>query len=140
MMVAAEHFPQTGGRRMDVAVEDVMTPGVVCLDGDAPLADAVRAMDRHRVHAVVVLGSHDAGPIGLVTAKGVLGWLERDLAVVPVRSAITEAAVVVLPGTSVADAVVLLSRSACDHVLVSRGPGQRPDGVLSALDVLHLMT
>jgi CBS domain-containing protein len=138
-MIAAERLGRTGGSRLEGAIEAVMTPGVVCLDADAPLLDAVRSMDRHRVHAIVVLGQGQTGPIGLVTSIGVLPWLDRDLDVVPVRAAITEAAVSVMPGTAVAEVVAILRESTCGHVLVSRTPQQRPDGIVSALDVLHLM-
>jgi signal-transduction protein with cAMP-binding, CBS, and nucleotidyltransferase domain len=95
-------------------------------------------MARHRVHAIVVTAP-GRGPVGLVTSGGLLAWAGLDVGLVPVGTAITDPAVSVPPGAAVAEVVAILRESTCDHVLVARTPQDRPEGIVSTLDVVALL-
>ena len=45
-------------------VADFMTPGCVVISEAASVADAAKALERHRVHAVLVLGARNGTPLG----------------------------------------------------------------------------
>jgi CBS domain-containing protein len=53
----------------------VMTRQAVKARQDTPLADAVRRLERHGVHRLVVVGDDDATPIGIVSISDLLPLL-----------------------------------------------------------------
>jgi CBS domain-containing protein len=126
-----------GAARLDAPVRDVMRPGVITIAGDASLLHAKRAMVRHGVHAVLVLGTQ---PLGWVTDSGLLRWLERDLAGVPAAQAITEAPHYVEADATARDALDALAAPGVSHLLVARAPGELPLGVVAPLDLVELVT
>jgi CBS domain-containing protein len=52
-----------------------MTRQAVKARQDTPLADAVRRLERHGVHRLVVVGDDDATPIGIVSISDLLPLL-----------------------------------------------------------------
>jgi CBS domain-containing protein len=77
-----------GSELLDREVGDVMTPGCVAISEDASVAQAAAALSAHRVHAVLIVGAVNGTPLGWVTARGLLGWLDRDRSVVSAREAV----------------------------------------------------
>ena len=59
-------------QRLATAIGDLMRPGVVTIAEDAPLLHAKRAMVRHRIHAVLVVGKESGRPLGWVSDHGLL--------------------------------------------------------------------
>ena len=127
-------------RRLDRPVRDFMCPGVIALSEDASLGQAERAMVRHGVHAILLLGHTDGQPVGWVTTRGVLQWLNHDLGLVPARQGITEAAVYIEPGATAQEAIAALSEPDVTHLLVARAPRETPQGVVADIDVIALCT
>jgi CBS domain-containing protein len=127
-------------RRLETPVRDFMRPGVITVSEDASLRQAERAMVRHGVHAILVLGRSSGRPLGWVTSRGMLQWIGHDLGLIPASQATTETPTFIEPGASAHDAVRALSGPGVSHLLVARVPGETPQGVVSDLDVIALCT
>jgi len=117
-----------------------MRPGVITLADDASLGQAERAMVRHGVHAILLLGRTTGRPVGWVTTRGMLQWLNHDLGIVPASQAVTEPPTYIEPSATAADAVAALSAPGVSHLLVARAPGETPQGVVADVDVIALCT
>src|SRR4051794_35235208 len=87
---SAEGAPLGAPVPMTREVREVMTPGVVTIVEDASVKQARRAIHAHRVHAVLVLGRERGRPLGWVTARGLLSWVDREESLAHARDAITE--------------------------------------------------
>jgi CBS domain-containing protein len=126
----------SGGDHLDTPVREVMSPGVLSVVEDASLRQVLRALSRHRIHAVLICGRQGGLPLGWLTSRGLLAWIDRDHSLAVARDAITEPAVTIEPGACVRDAVALLAREQVGRLLVSHSPDAMPEGILSELDVL----
>ena len=83
-----------------------MTSGVVTIVEDASLRVAYRALARHGVHAVLVVGRTGGKPLGWVTARGMLAWLESpEHAFLAARDAITEQPETISPSATAREAL-----------------------------------
>ena len=131
--------PTHPGERLDTPVRAIMRPGVVCMAADASLLQAKRALVRHGVHAVLILDHSGARPLGWVTDRGLLSWLDQDLGLIPAGQAITEPATFIEPGTSAREALQRLSAPGVSHLVVARVPGEAPQGVVAAMDLVTLV-
>ncbi len=62
---------------LEAAVDDVMTPELICVDGEAPLSDVVELMSTRRIHRVLVTdGGKATDPLlGVVTTLDVIDAL-----------------------------------------------------------------
>ena len=131
----------TIGRRacLETPVRELMTAGVVALVEDASVRQVQRAMHRHRVNAVLILAG-DGEPIGWVTSRALLSWLEStDLGLAHARQAISEPAQTIASSATAAEALAALSESTCSHLLVTRASDGGIEGVVSPLDLVgHL--
>lgn len=127
-------------RRLHMPVRDFMCPGVIALSEDASLGQAERAMVRHGVHAILLLGRTTGQPVGWVTTRGMLQWLSHDLGLVPARQGVTEPPVFIEPSATAQEAVTALSEPGVSHLLVARAPGETPQGVVADIDVIALCT
>jgi CBS domain-containing protein len=132
---AAPRSPSPEGR-MALPVRALMRPGVIAISDQASLLQAQRAMLRHATHAVLVLGARSGRPLGWVTARGCLGRLGEDPALVPAGSVVTEAPEFIEPSASAAEAELALSRPGVSHLLVAHRPDAPPEGVVTALDLV----
>jgi CBS domain-containing protein len=130
----------TGGQFLDTPVREIMTPGVIAITEDASLRQAYRAMVVHRIHAVLIVGRTQARPLGWVTARGLLGWLDREGGLASARDAITERPVTIEPSATARDALTALSQAAVSHLLVCHTPELAPEGVVTAFDLMALAT
>jgi CBS domain-containing protein len=113
-----------------------MSPGVIVIAEDAPLSHVEHALFRHRVHAVLVLGREGGTPLGWVTIRGLLNWLEHDSHMKYARDAITERPVSIHASSSVREALALLLSTGSEHLLVNHREDDLPAGVVSAADIV----
>ena len=120
----------------DEPVRSVMRPGVVAVPEDASVLEARRAMQSHGVHAVLVVQRDHGLPLGFVTSRGLLAWLDRDESAGYARDAISQAPVWIRPTASVHEAARALLEPGITHVLVRRPDEEMPEGVVTAKDLL----
>jgi CBS domain-containing protein len=113
-----------------------MRPGVVAVPEDASVLEARRAMQSHGVHAVLVVQRAHGRPLGLITARGLLGWIDRDEAGGYAREAISQAPVWIQPTASVQEAATAILEPGVTHVLVRRRDEEMPEGIVTARDLL----
>jgi CBS domain-containing protein len=132
-------MPARTAERLNTIVRDVMRPGVITIGEGAELMHAKRAMARHRVHAVLVVGADYGRPLGWVTDRGLLRWLERDLSSIAARHAITEPPVYIDADATAREALEQLASSTTTHLLVGEA-GRTPQGVIAPLDLVELVT
>jgi CBS domain-containing protein len=133
----AEHLAASGTPHelFDREARDVMTPGVVTIAEDASLDQVTRALGAHHVHAILVIGIEDGMPLGWVTARGLLPWLNRDRALATAKDAICEEVKAVAPSADVRAALDALSLPNTSRLLVQRGPDAVPEGVITDYDL-----
>jgi CBS domain-containing protein len=112
-----------------------MTPGCVVISETASVADAARAMSRHRVHAVLVVGARQGTPLGWITHRGLLGWIGRSRANASSAEAITEQVRAIRADAYISTARYALSQPGTTRLLVRSKPDQLPEGVLSDFDL-----
>jgi CBS domain-containing protein len=128
--------PAPDMRWLQTPVRAFMRPGVVSVAEDASLHQVQRAMVAHGVHAVLITAA--GGPIGWVTAGGLLSWLEKEPALFPAGAAISEPLAYIPPGASAREALHALSDPAVGHLLVSPRTATSPQGVVSEIDLVRL--
>lgn len=131
---------EVAGRRLHTPVREFMRPGVITVSDDASLGQAQRAMVRHGVHAILLLGRTTGAPVGWVTTRGMLRWLNHDLSLVPASQAASESLVYIEPSATAQEAIDALSEPGVSHLLVARTPGETPQGVVADVDVIGLCT
>jgi len=125
-------------RRLHTPVREFMRPGVIAVSEDASLRQAERAMMRHGIHAILLLGRTSGQPVGWVTTRGMLQWLNHDLGLVPASQGVTEQPIYIEPSATAQEAVTALSAPGVSHLLVARAPGETPQGVVGDVDVISL--
>jgi CBS domain-containing protein len=119
---------------LELAVSEVMTPGVVTVADNTTVDDAVDALAAHWLHALLVVGSHTGTPLGWVTTRGLLGLIDGDPAM-PVTEAITERVVGISPDASVRAAIYAISLAGVTRLLVRHSPADAAEGVISDFDL-----
>jgi CBS domain-containing protein len=119
-------------------VREVMTPGVVTILEDASVKQVRRAMNAHGVHAILVLGRDQGRPLGWVTTRGLLSWVDRDESLAHARDAITEPPTTIEPSASVHEAIRAILQPGVTHLLVQHHPDRLPEGVIGEGDLLAL--
>lgn len=131
-----DHLPSAD--HLDVPVRQIMTPGVVSIVEDATLSHVHRAMAAHGVHAVLVVGRSTAAPLGWVTTRGLLAWMDEDITLAAARDAVTNKPMTIEPGASAREAVTALSQPGVSHLLVTNQPNWFPEGVVGEMDLVVL--
>jgi CBS domain-containing protein len=113
-------------------VGEAMTPGVLTCLPVTPLRDVARMMARHRVHAIVVLGSDDRlHPWGVVSDLDLVAAIGTSAN----AGAIAASPVVtVTPDLMLEHAAMLMAENETSHLLVISEKGL-PVGVISTLDL-----
>jgi CBS domain-containing protein len=129
--------PAPDNRWLQTPVRAFMRPGVVSVADDASLHQVQRAMLAHGVHAVLITAP-GGGPVGWITAAGLLPWLAKEPALYSARAAISEPVAFIPPGASARDALNALSESGAGHLLVSPRTAASPQGVVSVIDLVRL--
>jgi CBS domain-containing protein len=133
-------IPTASLDRLATPIREIMRPGVISLPDDASLLEAKRAMVRHGVHAVLIVGASSGHPVGWVSDSGLLSWLERDLASIPAGQAVTEPPQYVEPGAIAREAFDALATPGVTHLLVAPVAGAVPQGVVAPFDLIELLT
>jgi CBS domain-containing protein len=133
-------YPAATQDRLTTPVSEIMRPGVITMAENASLLQAKRAMVRHGVHAVLVVGEGDGRALGWVSAGGLLAWLERDLDALPAAQGITESAHRIDADATAHDALEALLNSGVSHLVVTSPGSDMPQGVLGAMDLVDLVT
>jgi len=128
--------PPPGAAWLRTPVRAFMRPGVVTVADDASLLQVQRAMVAHNVHAVLIVST--SGPLGWVTAAGLMSHLGDEPAMYRASSAITERPVSIAPTAPAADAWRALADPATSHLLVAPRADAPPQGVVSELDLVRL--
>ena len=128
--------PPPGARWLQTPVRAFMRPGVVTVAEDASLLQVQRAMIAHGVHAVLIVGR--AGPLGWITAGGLLPWLGDEAALYSAASAVTEKVAWIAPSATAADALRALADPAVSHLVVCPRADAPPQGVVSEIDLVRL--
>ena len=116
-------------------VAEFMTPGCVVISEAASVADAAKALAKHRVHAVLIVGARNGTPLGWVTHRGLLAWIGRDRNLPRATEAITEPVRAIPAHESLRMAVHALSLSGTTRLLVRSRPNELPEGVISDFDL-----
>lgn len=130
----------------DVAVDEVMHPGVLACPPETPLSTVARMMARFSIHAVVVqtveADAEEAVGVWGVVSDGDLiraasaGDLEGRSAGGTARTPL----VTVYPHDSLKLAVELMDAQAVTHALVVSPGSEQPVGVVSSLDVARAIS
>ena len=128
--------PPPDSRWLQTPVRAFMRPGVVTVAEDASLLQVQRAMIAHGVHAVLI--SAPDGPLGWITAAGLLPWLDKEPALYSARAAISERPAYIPPGASARDALRAFTEAGVSHLLVSPRTSSSPQGVVSEIDLVRL--
>ena len=128
--------PPPDDRWLRTPVRAFMRPGVVTVAEDASLLQVQRAMVAHGVHAVLI--TDVGGPIGWVTAGGLLPWLSKQPALYSARTAISEKVAYIPPGASAREALQALAKAGVSHLVVSPRTAASPQGVVSEIDLVRL--
>lgn len=128
----------THNRISEVHVGAAMHRGVLTCERETLLTEVARTMADNAVHCVVVeSGSGEGGPLwGVVSdldlvAAATVRALEDQTAGGSAASPI----VMVTPAETLERAAQLMTEHGTAHLLVVDGPGSRPIGVLSTLDI-----
>jgi CBS domain-containing protein len=129
--------PPLLGTRIDVPVEEVMTPGVVTVMEDTPLVQLGRALVHHGIDGVLVVGRRSGTPLGWVTARGLLDHLGDDPWLRRAVDVISEQPNVIHPAASVAQAATRLSAPGVSRLLVSDDTRRSSEGVVTARDIVR---
>jgi CBS domain-containing protein len=137
-MTTAPPLTLNARHRLERPVRELMTPGVITIPEDSSLRQAYRAMAEHRVNSLLVLGARHGTPLGWVTARGLLAWLDRDPDLNLVGKAVTEQPIAVHPTASARDALTALSRAGVSQMMVTRGEDRLPQGVVTPADLVAL--
>ena len=124
------------GARIKQAVRDCMTAGVITIAAGATVREAYRAMAKHRVNSLLVLGAEDGQMLGWLTARGLLAQMDRDPDVSRARDVVCEPVIALDPSASVDEALAALRRRPVSQVLVIRGGDRMPEGVVTPADLV----
>ncbi len=106
---------------------------------ETTVLDAVRAMNRHRVGAVLVTDGDR--PVGIFTERDVLRRVVdagRDPATTPVAEVMTRDVVCVSPEITVQEAMAVITEKRCRHLPVMEG--ERLVGLVSIGDLTRWVT
>ena len=141
----AEHLsvpiPAAGASTsLDTHVRAIMRAGVISVPDDASVRQVQRALVGHRVHAVLVVSVATGEPIGWATTRGVLQRSLADAALLPAALAVTEPVEAISPSATAEEALSRMVETGCARLLVRRSPGAPPEGVLSDMDLVRLMS
>ncbi len=135
----AERLAAPGAHHLPVLereVSELMTPGVTSIVESAPLTRVFEAFAAHNVHALLVTGASTGRPLGWITARGLLAWVEREMSLHPARDAVTERAITIRPDALGREALTTLLQEGVTHLLVRHSTEVTPQGVVTELDLV----
>jgi CBS domain-containing protein len=123
-------------------VGDLMTTDPVVVQADAPLADAARLLEQHRVHGLPVVDGWGV-LVGVVSQTDMLHARTTDdlwhrWPGLKVRHLMTSPALTIRADAPIAEAATTMERQHV-HRLIVTSPDGVPIGVVSTTDLVHAM-
>jgi CBS domain-containing protein len=124
-------------------VRELMSSNPVVVSADAPLAEAARLLEQHRVHGLPVVDAL-GGLVGVVSQTDMLRARATDdlwarWPGLRVRHLMTSPALTIPAEAGIADAAVRMERERVHRLIVVGPDGQTPIGVISTTDLVHAM-
>ncbi len=121
----------------------LMATQLVTVREDAPLRTAALLLDEHHVHGLPVVDAEGA-LVGVISQTDLMRarateHLWSSWPGLLVRHLMTRAVVTARRSTSVSDAVAIMERARIHRLIVVDDDGERPIGVFSTSDVIHLL-
>jgi CBS domain-containing protein len=125
-------------------IADVMTTGLISCTPDTPLAVVAGLMTKHRIHAIYVFdyGSEADETVqlwGLVSDLDLVAAANGPLAERTAGETAVTPLLLVRSDDTVARAAQLMLENSVSHLAVVDGKTSRPAGVISTLDIAHLV-
>jgi CBS domain-containing protein len=122
---------------LDRPVRSFMRSGVVVVPEGASVRRAQRAMLTHDVSAILVVSQTTGRPLGWVTGRDMLNYLDADTALMQVSAMPVHTPEMIEPSATAAQAVIGLTRSPEAPLLVMRRGDVVPEGSVSERDLLQ---
>jgi CBS domain-containing protein len=124
-------------------VRELMSSNPVVVSADAPLAEAARLLEQHRVHGLPVVDAL-GGLVGVVSQTDMLRARATDdlwarWPGLRVRHLMTSPALTIPAEAGIADAAARMERERVHRLIVVGPDGQTPIGVISTTDLVHAM-
>ena len=122
-------------------VGELMHPEPIVVRSDAPLAEAARLLDEHRIHGLPVVDEQGVllgvlSQTDLVRARAT-DHLWASWPGLQVRHLMTAPALTCLAGTPVQEAIGLMELNRVHRLVVVDDENRRPIGIFSTTDVVH---
>lgn len=122
---------------------DVMHPGILVCEPDAPMSEVARMMATHHIHFVVVVGISHEDPECPVWATisdlDLLRAVVDDNEGATARALATGALISVAADVPLRQTAALMFRHGTSHLIVLEPGTQRPIGVISSLDIAGVL-
>jgi len=116
------------------SVNEVMTPDPVCLDKNAPVRDAARAMRDENIGNVIITAGDRV--FGILTDRDIVVRCvaeESDIEACTCGKVCSADVATIEPGASLEEAIQLMREHAIRRLIVTEG--ERPVGILSLGDL-----
>lgn len=124
-------------------VGELMSSNPIVVSADAPLAEAARLLEQHRVHGLPVVDALGA-LVGVVSQTDMLRARATDdlwarWPGLRVRHLMTSPALTIAAEAGIAEAAARMERERVHRLIVVGPDGRTPVGVVSTTDLVHAM-
>lgn len=124
-------------------VGELMSRKPIAVSADAPLAEAARLLEEHRIHGLPVVNAM-GGVVGVVSQTDMLhARTTEDLWTrwpgLRVRHLMTSPALTITADADVAEAARLMEHERVHRLVVVDADGVTPIGIVSTTDLVHAM-
>lgn len=124
-------------------VGELMSRKPIAVSADAPLAEAARLLEEHRIHGLPVVNAM-GGVVGVVSQTDMLhARTTEDLWArwpgLRVRHLMTSPALTITADADVAEAARLMEHERVHRLVVVDADGLTPVGIVSTTDLVHAM-
>ena len=124
-------------------VGELMSRNPIAVSADAPLAEAARLLEEHRIHGLPVVDAM-GGVVGVVSQTDMLhARTTEDLWArwpgLRVRHLMTSPALTITADADIAEAARLMEHERVHRLVVVDADGLTPVGIVSTTDLVHAM-